>query len=435
MKMKIITSSYQNYFQEQEMMKKDGVSTIVVQEKKRYQMMMGFGGAFTDSACGIFQHLSKEEKKTVLDALFSSDGLSYTLGRLTIGPCDFSRYPYHYIKENDATFSLDHEEKCTDIFVKRAMKYQDLTLLASPWTPPAFWKDSKDACHGGKLKEDCYEAYAEYLANYVEAQQKRGMPLRYITMQNEPEAVQSWESCIFNEEEELRLVKLFVKKCEERKLPISVLLWDHNRDVIVRRAENYQKADPKFTQYVKGFAYHWYDGDKWDQLALLHEKYPSMQLMFTEGCIELLSLDPKNPSSAIGTMKNALRYARNYIEDSLRGTSAFIDWNLLLDEKGGPNHVGNYCEALIQYHEKEHRLMFNPSYYVVKHFAHFVKPGAVRIGISFPKEVPSTAFQNKDGSIVIVILNEGNERKEIVEMKGEKVEITLPSQSVATIVC
>ena len=79
--------------------------------------------------------------------------------------------------------------------------------------------------------------------------------------------------------------------------------------------------------------------------------------------------------------------------------------------------------------------MFNPSYYVVKHFAHFVKPGAVRIGISFPKEVPSTAFQNKDGSIVIVILNEGNERKEIVEMKGEKVEITLPSQSVATIVC
>ncbi|MCH5172156.1 MAG: glycoside hydrolase family 30 protein [Erysipelotrichales bacterium] len=357
------------------------------------------------------------------------------MGRLTIGSCDFSTCSYDYAHSLDChDFNIDYEKENIDILLQRALDIKEMTLFAAPWSPPVQFKTTDDKNHGGKLDKTYYRNYAKYLCKYVEAQQTRGIPLKYITIQNEPETTQTWESCIYNEEEELNLVKTFHDESKNYNFNVDILLWDHNRDVLPRRAENYKAADSEFMKYTKGFAYHWYDGDKWDNLSKIHELYPDCLLVFTEGCIELLSLNADDPSSAIGTMNNAFRYARNYICDSLNYSNGFIDWNLLLDEKGGPNHVGNFCEALIQFDTNKKELIINPSFHVVKHFAHFIKPNAYRIDIQNKTDMLITSYLNPDKEIVVVFLNEGEEKQEVIEVRGKKYCMKLPSLSISTCV-
>ena len=434
--MKQWTSRFNNYFKEKALKETDVTNIdIVINDKIKYQKHLGFGGAFTDAACSIFKKLNDEQKDLAIKLLFKEEGLNYNLGRLTIGSCDFSTCSYDYAHSLDShDFTIDYEKENIDIFLKRALDIKEMTLFAAPWSPPVQFKTSDDKNHGGKLDKKYYHEYAKYLCKYVEAQQSRGIPLKYMTMQNEPEAVQTWESCIYTEEDELSLVQIFKEESKNYNFEIDILLWDHNRDVLPRRIENYEKFDPNFDEYTKGFAYHWYDGDKWDNLTKAHEKYPNSLLVFTEGCIELLSLNANNPSSALGTMNNAFRYARNYINDSLNYSNAFIDWNLLLDEQGGPNHVGNFCEALIQLDTKKQELIINPSYYIVKHFSHFIKPSAYRIDFINNTNALVTSYLNPNGEIVVVILNEGEEKQKVMSVRGKKYLVDLPAFSITTCV-
>lgn len=434
--MKQWTSKFNSYFNELKPQEVESeISDIIINDKVKFQKHIGFGGAFTDAAASVFKKMSDEQKELVIKLLFKEEGLNYNLGRLTIGSCDFSTCSYDYAHSIDShDFNIDYEKENIDILLKRALDIKEMTLFAAPWSPPVQFKTTDDKNHGGKLDKKYYHEYAKYLCKYVEAQQKRGIPLKYMTIQNEPEATQPWESCIYSEEEELSLVKTFKEESKNYNFNIEILLWDHNRDVLPRRAENYHKFDPNFGEYTAGFAYHWYDGDKWDNLTTVHNLHPNSLLVFTEGCIELLNLNANDPSSALGTINNAFRYAKNYINDSLNYSNGFIDWNLLLDEKGGPNHVGNFCEALIQLDTKKKELIVNPSYYVVKHFAHFIKPNAYRIDIKNNTDTLITSYLNPNGEIIVVILNEKEDKHKVIEVRGKKYCIDLPAHSITTCV-
>ncbi len=402
--------------------------TINVNQSVKRQQIKGFGGAFTESSAHVYYTLNRMNQLLVMKILFSRRGLHYNLGRTTVGSCDFSIAPYDYAREDDLSdFTLVHDRMEIIPFIKEANKVTNLTLLASCWSPLAKYKSNQDKCHGGTLLPEYYDMAAKYLALYVENMKKEGLTIYALTVQNEPEATQTWESCLFTPEEEYQyatIVKKYLPECD-------IYGYDHNRDHLMNWANTLYSLD-KDKKVFKGLAYHWYEGYQNDQIKLVKDTYPDRDLIFSEGCLELLNLNREDPTSAIGNYDGAIRYFKNYLLDSNNGATAFFDWNLLLDEKGGPNHVGNYCEALVMKRGK--KLRVNSSFYGVYHFAHFIQKDAYNIETTSKENILSTAFLNPDNSIVVELLNEGPEKRIDVIVKDRVFNFSLRTNELATLV-
>ena len=369
-----------------------------------FQNIVGFGGAFTESAGYVYSLMSDENKTRFLKLYFSDN--RYNIGRLHIQSCDFALDNYCYIKDkNDIelnSFSLDRDEKYIIPLVQDALKINpDLRFIASPWSPPVFMKTNNDMNHGGRLKKEYYQMWADMIAKYVYLyKEKYGIYIDRLTIQNEPNATQAWDSCVFAAEEEADFACNYLRK----SLNVSgldyvkILCHDHNKDKVIDRAEGIF-AFENAIDIIDGIAFHWYSGDHFEALDYLSKTYPDKELFFTEGCIEYSCY--KNKSS----YENAQRYALDLIGDFANGTTAMTDWNLLLDEKGSPNHVGNFCEAPIMYNQTNAELVINDSYYAIAHFSRFVKRDAKRILTSSFGSVQTVAFKNPDGSLVCVLMN------------------------------
>lgn len=400
MKIKIYESNNNYFFKPKKfkLLVDNNDVNVLIDCKKKYQSLMGFGGAITESSAYIYSLLNNNQKALFLSSIYGTNGLNYSLARLTIGSCDFSLKSYDYLDENNV-FTLEHENKYLFPLLNDIKEKKELTFMASSWSPLAKYKDNNDKLHGGHLLKEHYKDYALYLTNYVKQMRLNGFPISMMTIQNEPQAIQTWESCIFSVKEESEFGKVLYNSLKEINEDVDLYIWDHNKDVIIDRVEK-TLEDKEFHSYVKGIAYHWYDNGCNENLKVLKDKYPDLNLLFTEGCIELL-LDKSNDK-----FRHAIRYAKEYIKDINYGSSGFIDWNILLDEKGGPNHVGNFCEALIQYDRINKELIFNPSYYYVMHLSKFIQPNARRLEIDNKTNLLMTSVINPNGEIVIVVLNE-----------------------------
>ena len=211
-----------------------------------------------------------------------------------------------------------------------------------------------------------------------------------------------------------------------RNTPIGYLKWDHNRDLMVERAGTVY-ADTEAAKYVWGTGFHWYGEDHFDHVQLVHDAWPDKQLLFTEGCQEG---GPHHGSWAL-----AERYARSIIQDLNHWTVGWIDWNLLLDEQGGPNHVGNFCSAPILVDTDQNRFECQSSYHYIGHFARFVRPGARRILCAASREaLEATAFVNTDGGVVVVAMNRtGQPLPFALQVGGIRHEAALAPRSIATL--
>ena len=381
---------------------------IEVNSSKRYQKHLGFGGALTDAACISFNYLSDEDKERYLEAYFSEDGLNYNLLRYPLGSCDFSTHSYHYL-DNDDINSLSIEcDKDRIAMYKQIQKYQkDINVFAAPWSPPSFMKDNQDVCHGGKLKPEYYDLYSELLLKSVKLLRQNDLNIVELNTQNEPLAKQVWESCIFSGKEEANFVRNYLMKNSALYglNDLSYGIWDHNRDVLKERIQETFSADLK-PENVSFACFHWYSGADFEQLDYVHKQYPNLHLVMTEGCVELL-LD-KNKQNSIGDFGHAEKYIHQMINDFNHYCEGYIDWNLSLDSKGGPNHVGNFCEAPIMIDEQGN-MKFMYSYYAIAHFAKFIKPGAIRIeSSSNNSDIEIVSYENPDSSLVSVIYNRGD---------------------------
>jgi glucosylceramidase len=226
-----------------------------------------------------------------------------------------------------------------------------------------------------------------------------------ITVQNEPDSVQTWDSCTYTGEEEREFVKNYLGPIlkEEGLEDIKLFVWDHNKESIYTRAKTIL-MDETAAKYVDGVAFHWYTGDHFEEVALVRDAYPDKLLYFTEGCVEYSRFADTDE------IRKAEMYAHDMIGNFNAGMQAFIDWNLLLDEKGGPNHVGNYCAAPIMSNESKNEIIKNLSYYYIGHFSRFVKPGAKRIATSrYTDKLEVTGFLNPDQERVVIILNKNEQ--------------------------
>jgi glucosylceramidase len=203
------------------------------------------------------------------------------------------------------------------------------------------------------------------------------------------------------------------------------VIWDHNRDLLVERASTVY-ADPEAAKYVWGAGFHWYGEPHFEQVQLTHDAWPDKQLLFTEGCQE------GGPHA--GSWDLGERYAHNIINDLNRWTVGWIDWNLVLDETGGPNHVGNLCSAPLLIDTARDLLLHQSSYYYLGHFSRFIKPGAKRVLCATSRQdLESTAFVNPDGSVAVVVMNRTDAAiRFALRMDGAEATTELPPHSIAT---
>ena len=412
---------------------------IKVDTTKRFQKIKGFGGAFTEASAYVLSKLSKEKQQEIMRAYFSKDGLNYNLGRLTINSCDFALTNYCYVKDGDndlSTFSLEHDEQQIIPMVKEAYHLsKDLKLLASPWSPPAYMKSNKNMNYGGKLLEQYKPLWAKYFARYIQEMQKNGVHIDAITIQNEPAATQTWDSCLYSSSEERDFVKDYLhEELVKTNLEyVKVYVWDHNRgDILISRAIDVFE-DKKAFDYIEGIAFHWYCSEDFACLSKFHEMYPTKSIIFSEGCVEYGIYGDESKFR----FENGEKYAHHMINDFNNYNEGFIDWNLILDMQGGPNHVGNYCEAPIMVDTVNQKIIYNSTYYYIGHFSKFVKRNARRLSttcISSNKCVEATSFINPNGQIVIVVLNQGYIENVSLIVDDEIVNLSLPNQSITTFI-
>lgn len=429
---KILSSSPDFYFNElnYKTIKDNGYIDIEI-SNEIYQECLGFGGAITDSVAYNFSLMNEKLKDEFINRVFSKDGLNYSLIRLPIGSCDFSTKTYDYLEDN--SFSLSHDEKMFFPILNRIKKIRNFELFASPWSPPSIYKTNRIRQNGGKLKDNCYNDYALYLLTYLLKMKEAGFNIDYMSLQNEPAATQIWDSCIYEPHEEARLLNCLYSLINDNDLNTKIFIWDHNRDIIVNRVkdtitnDNYNK--------IFGIAYHWYDNDCHSELSKIHNLYKDKYLLFTEGCIELLLLDNTNPSSSIGRFENGLRYAKNYILDSENFSNGFIDWNILLDETGGPNYVGNVCESPIMFDKINNKLLYNPSYYVISHFSKYIEKGDFRVKTSILNDfIIATTYKKIDNTYITVILNQNGKRKITYKNNNDVFSFNIENNSITTVI-
>ncbi len=390
--------------------------SIFVNPNNTFQKFLGIGGAITDASAEVFAKLPESKQEELLQAYYSKEeGIGYSLARTTIHSCDFSNGSYTYVEDNDktlASFSIEHDQEFRIPMIKKAIAAAggELLLYASPWSPPAYMKDNNNMLQGGTLLPEYYDTWALYYTKFIKAYEAEGMPIWGITIQNEPMAVQRWESCIYTAEAERDFLKNHLGPAMEKEGlgDKKIVVWDHNRDLITHRA-NTIFDDPDAAKYAWGIGFHWYEtwagGEPmFTNLGAIKESYPDKNLLFTEGCVEGFKAEKYQ------FWANAERYGRSMINDFNQGTVGWTDWNILLDERGGPNHVGNFCFAPIHGDVSAGSLIYTPSYYYIGHFSKFVRPNALRVStVSSRSVLLSTSFINEDSSLITVVMNPGDE--------------------------
>ncbi len=415
---------------------------VFVDPSKTFQTYTGIGAALTDASAETYAKMPKAKQKEFMDAHFDTQkGIGYTIARTNINSCDFSSDMYTYVKDGDrelTSFNIDHDRKYKIPMIKDAMSVAGsrLNLFASPWSPPAWMKTNNNMLQGGHLQPEFYPSWAMYYTKFIKAYEKEGIPVWGISVQNEPMATQRWESCIYTAEEERDFLKLHLGPTMKKEGlgAKKIIVWDHNRDLLYQRAQAYLD-DPEAAKYIWGIGFHWYEDwsgglPMYDNLARVHEAYPDKNIFFTEGCAESFDVT-RYQAWVLGE-----EYGRSMIHDFNNGMVGFTDWNILLDETGGPNHVQNFCFAPVHYDTKADKLIYTNAYYYIGHFSKFIQPGAKRvISAASRSQLLTTAFLNPDGTTVVIVMNQTDkETPFFLWVNGAAAESVAKAHSIQTLI-
>lgn len=401
-----------------------------------YQTFEGFGGALTEAAGYIYSQMREDQREEMLGAYFGRENMAYRMARIPIDSCDFSLGHYEAVTDAEdktfAHFQMERVEKHILPLLDDAQKMYggNLELMLTPWSPPAYMKTNGDRNNGGGLKQEYKKVWAAYICRYIKEYRERGYLVKRISLQNEPKAAQTWDSCVYTAKQEKEFLQdyLYPALQENGLEDIEVFIWDHNKERAYERA--CAILDGTTAHMVSGIAFHWYSGDHFEALSMIREKFPDKKLILSEACIEYSKFD----SDAY--LQNAQKYAHDMIGNMNHGMNGFYDWNIVLDERGGPNHVGNFCDAPFLYDTKKKELIRRNTADYLWHFTHFIKPGAVRIGITkYTDDLEAVAFRNPDGQIAAVLLNRtGHAIKVNVRVADQMAEITVAPASIGTAV-
>lgn len=376
----------------------------------KYQAFLGFGAALTEASGYVFSQMDGQTQERFLDLCFSEEHNHYSLCRLSIQSCDFSLAPRSYMNNPDESlgkFSIDDDWAYVLPLVKAAQHVNPrLEFIASPWSPPAWAKTTRTMKNGGHLRPEMQDQWARMIARAIADYRAEGVNIGRITIQNEPQAKQTWESCLYSASQEREFLHEHLKPAlrAEGLDHVKTLIWDHNKDRVLDRAMEVL-ADPKATLDVDGVAFHWYSGDHFEALRATREVIgPDRELIFSEGC------DFYTAGDEWWELSHAEHYAREIVGDFEAGANAILDWNILLNAQGGPNHVGNFCDAPLMYDEEGGELNVRLPFYYLGHFSHFLRIGARRMLVTrYTSWIETCGFVNPNGERVLIVLNRRDE--------------------------
>jgi glucosylceramidase len=428
---KVDTQEEQILFQQEQ---DEEMPFVNLYPEHRYQSFEGFGGAITEASGYAFSKMSEEKQNEVLQAYFGADGNRYRFARMAIDSCDFSLGNYSAVTDAGddelSTFSLERDEQYILPLLRKAQEVlgQPIEIMLSPWSPPAFMKSNGAKNGGGFLNPEYRALWARYLCRYVREYRKMGFSVTMLTIQNEPKAAQRWDSCLYTAEQEKAFLRdfLYPELMKSGLEDVQVCIWDHNKERVFDRAQAI--IDQETDKMVQGIAFHWYSGDHFDTLRLTREVFPDKKLIFSEGCVEYSRFAEENQ------LAHAQMYAHDIIGNLNAGMNVSLDWNIILDEKGGPNHVGNYCEAPIMCDTKNDTVIKNASYTYIRHFSRFIQPGAQRIAAStYTDKLEITAFRNPDDTITAVLLNRTDSVVPVsIRLAGQLAPFAVPANAIVT---
>ena len=416
---------------------------LVLDPSTTFQTLIGIGGSFTESGAYVLSELSRESRKKVLEAYFSPAGAHISLTRTHIASCDFSVRNYTYAPvpgdEKLEHFSIEPDRTYLLPMIQQAQSVagSEFKILASPWTAPP-WMKTNGTWNGGELKPEYYAAFAQYIIKYIEAYGKEGIPIWGLTPINEPLGNDAnWESTHFNPQQMRTFIANHLGPAlRDASLDVPIWIYDQNREDLMLDWARAILGDPEAAAFVSGMAVHWYQstidvgGEILDKLL---DEFPDTRVLHSEGCIDALGDDepigawleddwywrPEATDWGFFWARDEdkkhhppyrpfYRYTRDLIGGLNHGLVGWIDWNMVLNTRGGPNHARNMCLAPVLVDSGRDDAYFTPLYYAIAHFSKFMRPGAVRIGLSgHDDSFMATAFRNPDGSTAVAVFNLG----------------------------
>ncbi|XP_072018680.1 lysosomal acid glucosylceramidase-like [Amphiura filiformis] len=406
--------------------KTDDSITYSLKKRTILQAVLGFGGAFTDSATINIMKLSKPAQDKLIKSYFGTDGIEYSLGRIPMASCDFSTRSYSYDDyANDfelKNFSLAMEDTKYKIpIILRSLNESGIyvRLFGSPWSAPGWMKDSQQMKGKGRLVGDpggkYYKTWANYFVKFLQEYARNGIDIWGLTVENEPSAGNfpgySWQAMYFSSEMERDFIKMDLGPALKANgySNVSLMILDDQRFMLPEWV-NPILNDPEAASYVSGIGVHWY----WDTfspasvLNQTHANHPSKFLLGTEACAGSGMFED---AVILGSWERGEDYSHDIIEDLNHWVTGWVDWNMALDLQGGPNWVQNFVDSPIIV-DTEHDLFYKqPMYYHLGHFSKFVSAGSWRIDYSTDKETSLESFivQQADLSFVAVFLNRKDE--------------------------
>jgi len=465
---------------------------ITVHLSRPRQTFFGVGGSLTQASAAALSTLSPAKRQEVLEAYFGPAGAHYTLSRTHIASSDFSTESYQYVPDADPSldsFSIqpDRDNGLLElIHDARAVTGADFRLIASPWSAPAWMKDNgllydpKERC-GGRLRREHHGTFARYFVKYVQAYAAEGIPIWAITPVNEPQGnAGNWESMDMSPEEQRDFVRVLGRTLAEAELGPHVLIFDQNR----RQLPAYTAAiygDQEASRHAFGAAVHWYDSTfkvYEDVLETQHRLYPDKVIIHTEGTIDGVadlrvyreacragSADaerltpwwqndpwywqkeatdwgwdwaPEEDEPDHPRYAPAFRYARDLVVGMGHFLAGWVDWNIVLDKGGGPNHVENWCLAPVMVDGDTDTVYYAPTFHILSQVSRFSRPGGVVLETTVdgvPEGVVAASIRNPDGTIAVHVFSEAAYDVDYVVVAGDRrVAATSPSASLQTVV-
>lgn len=463
---------------------------VKVHPDRHQQVFLGVGGSLTQASAAALSKLSPAKRQEVLVAYFGTDGAQYALSRTHVGSSDFTEYSYSYAPKGDPTladFSVEEDEKNGLLqLIHDAQKVPGASfdLIASPWTAPPWMKDNgkyyeSEKGRGGRLLEQHYETFARYMVKYIQAYRAKGIDIWALTPVNEPQGnAGTWESMEMNPEEQREYVRVLGQTLKKSGEEAKILIFDQNR-VAMPEYTSVIFGDAEVASYVYGTAVHWYDSTTKvyeDILESQHAAYPDKVIIHSEGTIDSVAGEASckqvcnNKPCGCEEMYSwwqddawywkkeatdwgwdwaanrevdhpkyapAHRYARDLVVGIDGWLAGWVDWNIVLDKRGGPNHVGNYCLAPIMVDGETDTIYYTPLFWIVRQVSRHSRPGGVVLEtqVSGSEGVYAASIRNPDGSIATHLFNEsGQDAQVALDLGGRQVVMTVPNAALQTVV-
>ncbi len=404
-------------------------NAIVLDPSQTFQEILGFGAAFTDSACYTFNRLAGEARERLFRELFDPAEMGLSVCRLCIGSSDYAAKMYSFDEgEPDPgmkRFSIDHDREYILPIVKQARAINPaLFLFGSPWSPPG-WMKSGGTMLGGAMRKSSFAPYALYFAKFLEGYAQAGVPVDAVTVQNEVDTEQEGRmpACIWGQEYETEFVSEHLgPQLAARKLPTKIWIIDHNYNLWGRAIA--ELDEPKVRQYVDGVAWHGYLGQP-SAMTRVHEAHPDKSMHWTEGGPDIRDPRYQTDWAVWGTTFAGI--LRNW-------SRSIVGWNLALDEEGNPNIGPFKCGGVVTVHSKSGEITRSGQYWAFAHYSRAIHRGARRIDSAGELEgVSHVAFANPGGPTAVVVSNKGGARTALVHLAGMEAEVALPADSLVTL--